>query len=132
MKYRHAFHAGNFADVHKHVTLLALLAAMKRKDTGFLYLEAHAGRGCYDLADSSRESAGGIGRLGQARPVAAELRELADRIDGLRESSGRARLYPGSPLLAAPELRAQDRAILVEHLPAEARAAPRAGAGRCR
>jgi 23S rRNA (adenine2030-N6)-methyltransferase len=125
MKYRHAFHAGNFADVHKHVTLLALLAAMKRKDTGFLYLESHAGRGCYDLADSSGESAGGIGRLGQARPAAEELRELADRIAGLRASSGRARLYPGSPLLAATELRAQDRAILVEHLPAEARALER-------
>ena len=45
MKYRHAYHAGNFADVHKHVTLLALLAALKRKEKGFLYLETHAGRG---------------------------------------------------------------------------------------
>ena len=125
MKYRHAFHAGNFGDVHKHVTLLALLAAMKRKDTGFLYLESHAGRGCYDLADSPRESAGGIERLAAARPVAEELRQLADRIAGLRESSGRARLYPGSPILAATELRAEDRAILVERLPAEARALER-------
>ena len=50
MKYRHSFHAGNFADVHKHVTLLALLDALKRKDGGFLYLETHAGRGVYEIA----------------------------------------------------------------------------------
>ena len=50
MKYRHSFHAGNFADVHKHVALLALLQAMQRKDKGFLYLDTHAGAGRYDLA----------------------------------------------------------------------------------
>jgi len=50
MKYRHGFHAGNFADVHKHVTQLALLAALERKDKGFLYLDTHAGRGSYDLS----------------------------------------------------------------------------------
>ena len=50
MKYRHSFHAGNFADVHKHVTLLALLRAMQRKDKGFLYLDTHAGAGRYDLS----------------------------------------------------------------------------------
>ncbi|MBV8497392.1 MAG: 23S rRNA (adenine(2030)-N(6))-methyltransferase RlmJ, partial [Gammaproteobacteria bacterium] len=50
MKYRHRFHAGNFADVHKHITLLALLRALKRKDKGFLYLDTHAGRGSYDLS----------------------------------------------------------------------------------
>ena len=53
MKYRHNFHAGNFADVHKHVTLLALLSALKRKDKGFAYLETHAGRGLYDLSNPS-------------------------------------------------------------------------------
>ena len=63
MKYRHEHHAGNFADVHKHVTLLALLTALKRKDKGFLYLETHAGRGAYDLSRSSAESTTGIGRL---------------------------------------------------------------------
>jgi 23S rRNA (adenine2030-N6)-methyltransferase len=50
MKYRHSFHAGNFADVHKHVALLALLSAMQRKDKGFVYLDTHAGAGRYDLA----------------------------------------------------------------------------------
>ena len=64
MKYRHSFHAGNFADVHKHVTLLALLTAFKRKDKGFAYLETHAGRGAYDLSGrAGDESAAGIGRF---------------------------------------------------------------------
>src|SRR4029077_9830569 len=67
MKYRHGFHAGNFADVHKHVTLLALIAALQRKDKGFLYLETHAGRGRYalDSADTNQgaEARSGVGRL---------------------------------------------------------------------
>ena len=50
MKYRHSFHAGNFADVHKHVALCALLQALQRKDKGFFYLDTHAGAGRYDLA----------------------------------------------------------------------------------
>jgi len=54
MQYRHSFHAGSFADVHKHVALLALLAALQRKDGGFLYLETHAGSGAYDLTRPRR------------------------------------------------------------------------------
>ena len=133
MKYRHTFHAGNFADVHKHVTLLALLAALKRKDKGFLYLETHAGRGAYDLSGSSGESALGIARLAAQHPagaadasVAEEIRHYQDRVAQLRRGRGQARLYPGSPLLAAGELRPQDRAVLVERLPPEARALERA------
>jgi 23S rRNA (adenine2030-N6)-methyltransferase len=57
MKYRHAFHAGNFADVHKHVTLLALLRALTRKEKGFSLLDTHAGRGRYDLAAAERARA---------------------------------------------------------------------------
>src|SRR5262247_119119 len=63
VKYRHSYHAGNFADVHKHVTLLALLSALKRKDKGFAYLETHAGRGTYDVSGHTDEAAGGIGRF---------------------------------------------------------------------
>ncbi|MGA7538513.1 MAG: 23S rRNA (adenine(2030)-N(6))-methyltransferase RlmJ [Steroidobacteraceae bacterium] len=126
MKYRHAHHAGNFADVHKHVTLLALLAALKRKQKGFLYLETHAGRGAYDLSPTG-ESAAGIARL-EARLAASgaataeELRNYGERVLLLRRERGEPRLYPGSPLLAVSALRPQDRAVLVEHLPAEARA----------
>ena len=126
MKYRHAHHAGNFADVHKHVTLLALLAALARKDKGFLYFETHAGRGVYDLADSASEAAGGIERLQAARCAAPELQAYLERVAALRRTRGAARLYPGSPWLAATALRAQDRAVFVELLPEEARALRRA------
>lgn len=143
MKYRHEHHAGNFADVHKHVTLLALLAALKRKDKGFLYLETHAGRGAYDLSAAPGESANGIGRLEAQRspatgrpraqnpaeaaaPSADEIRNYMSRVELLRREHRQPRLYPGSPLLAISELRPQDRAVLIEVLPAEARALERA------
>ena len=125
MKYRHAHHAGNFADVHKHVTLLALLAALQRKDKGFLYLETHAGRGVYDLAGSA-EAGAGIARLQGARCAAPELCHYLERLAQARRECGSSRLYPGSPWLAARALRAQDRAVLVEALPEEARALRRA------
>jgi 23S rRNA (adenine2030-N6)-methyltransferase len=133
VKYRHEHHAGNFADVHKHVTLLALLTALKRKDKGFLYLETHAGRGAYDLSRSSGESATGIGRLdaqsgadARWRSAAEELRNYVERVALLRRERSEPRLYPGSPLLAASELRPVDRAVLIEQLPPEARALERA------
>ena len=114
MKYRHSFHAGNFADVHKHVTLLMLLRALKRKAKGFLFLDTHAGRGRYDLSSPSAEAAGGIGRLLQAPPPAQELRDYAALIATLRSRPQWRHLYPGSPLIALSELRAQDRAVLCE------------------
>jgi 23S rRNA (adenine2030-N6)-methyltransferase len=129
LKYRHEYHAGNFADVHKHVTLLAVLTALRRKEKGFLYLETHAGRGAYDLSGPSGESASGIGRLESQRPsdsAAEEIRSYLARIELLRRERGEPRLYPGSPLLAASELRTVDRAVFIESLPPEARALERA------
>ena len=131
MKYRHEHHAGNFADVHKHVTLLALLGGLQRKDKGFLYLETHAGRGAYDLSGPPGESAGGIGRLEAQRPapgaaIAEEIRHYLDRVESLRRERRQPRLYPGSPLLAAGVLRPQDRAVFIEQLAPEARALERA------
>jgi 23S rRNA (adenine2030-N6)-methyltransferase len=122
MKYRHSFHAGNFADVHKHVTLLALLRALQNKVKGFLYLDTHAGRGSYDLSSPSAEAAGGIVRLLQAQPAAAELREFTALLQHLRATPACRYLYPGSPLIAASVLRAQDRAVFVELLGPEAHA----------
>jgi len=128
MKYRHSFHAGNFADVHKHVTLLALLGALQRKDKGLLYFETHAGRGLYDLggADSqaSAEARAGIGLLRAAHGSAAELTELLAA--GERACGSGAQLYAGSPLLAAQLLRPQDRGLCCEILPPECRALERA------
>src|SRR6267378_6575561 len=111
MKYRHTFHAGNFADVHKHVTLLALLAALKRKDKGFLYLETHSGRGAYDLSTPSVETSAGIGRLAAGEDGAEELRQYAALLAEFRTRHNNPRAYPGSPLIAAHELRQQDRGV---------------------
>jgi 23S rRNA (adenine2030-N6)-methyltransferase len=128
MKYRHGYHAGNFADVHKHVALLALLAALKRKDKGFLYLETHAGRGAYSVrsagwsASGAHEADVGVERVAGVEFQAEELRHYVQAIGAFRSSRGDPRAYPGSPLLAARELRAQDRGVAVEILPPEARA----------
>ncbi len=122
MKYRHSFHAGNFADLHKHVTLLALLAALKRKETGFLYLDTHAGRGSYDLSGGSAEAAGGLGRFLAAEPRAEELRHYAAMLARARAARAASHFYPGSPLIALSELRPQDRAVFIEWQGAEAQA----------
>jgi 23S rRNA (adenine2030-N6)-methyltransferase len=122
MKYRHSFHAGNFADVHKHVALLALLAALKRKDKGFFYLDTHAGRGSYDLSSPTAEAAAGIGRFALTAHAAQELRDYATLLGEYRGGRGRAQHYPGSPLLAVAALRPQDRAVLIERLAPEAQA----------
>jgi 23S rRNA (adenine2030-N6)-methyltransferase len=126
MKYRHSFHAGNFADVHKHVALLALLTALKRKDKGLLYLDTHAGRGSYDLSSLTEEAAAGIGRFALSAHAAQELRDYATVLARYRAGRAAWQRYPGSPLLAAAALRAQDRAVLIERLGPEAQALERA------
>ncbi|MGH8286441.1 MAG: 23S rRNA (adenine(2030)-N(6))-methyltransferase RlmJ [Steroidobacteraceae bacterium] len=122
MKYRHAFHAGNFADVHKHVTLLALLAALQRKDKGFLYLETHAGSGAYD----GTAQAAVLESLLRGATNVPELNRYVRAITAYRAERGKPQGYAGSPLLAARELRPQDRAVLIEAQLAEARALERA------
>lgn len=130
MKYRHTFHAGNFADVHKHVTLLALLDALQRKEKGFLYLDTHAGRGAYQLQQPGEtEARDAVGRLFAGRAAAPEIARYVQAIDAYREALGDPRAYPGSPLIAARHLRPQDRAVLVESQPPEARALERNLAG---
>jgi 23S rRNA (adenine2030-N6)-methyltransferase len=117
VKYRHAFHAGNFADVHKHVALVAVLQAMVRKDKGFLFLDTHAGRGAYDLgsgaARRSEEAASGVGRF--TEPTGEpEIDAWLEAVAAFRRERRERHAYPGSPLLAAHWLRPQDRAALVE------------------
>jgi 23S rRNA (adenine2030-N6)-methyltransferase len=132
MQYRHSFHAGNFADVHKHVALLALLESLQRKAKGFLFLDTHAGGGLYDLrGEQSRrggESEGGIAPLtaaGSALPRTPELAAYLQAVARLRAVTG-ATTYPGSPLLAAAALREVDRATCVEVIAQEARHLQRA------
>ena len=129
MKYRHSFHAGNFADVHKHVTLLAALEAQKRKDKGFLYLETHAGSGAYDLGDPAGGNRGP--RAGLADVLAYtqgedEIVRYAGAVREWRTAVRNGQAYPGSPVLAAGALRTQDRAVLAEIQPPEAHALERA------
>ena len=123
MNYRHAFHAGNFADVHKHVVLLALLERLKRKPKPLLYLDTHAGRGSYDLraedATRSGESREGIARLA-GRPVRSA--DLLRYLQATHAAGAAPTHYPGSPLIALGALREGDRAVLVEQQPAEAQA----------
>lgn len=116
MKYRHQYHAGNFADVHKHVLLLEVLQALARKDKGFLFVDTHAGRGEYQLhpGDSAHpaEWQAGAARLLAQEPRHAALRNYRDIV--ARGIHGASLVYPGSPLLAAERLRPVDRAVFFE------------------
>src|SRR6202046_2110007 len=127
MNYRHIYHAGNFADVAKHVGLLYCLDALKRKDAGFFALDSHAGRGFYDLQAPEAQKSGEAERGVQHLIVNALGDEsLADYFAAIRARRGkRLPRYPGSPALIASGLRPQDRALFVELMPAEARAAER-------
>jgi 23S rRNA (adenine2030-N6)-methyltransferase len=131
MKYRHSYHAGNFADVHKHVTLLALFSALQRKEKGFLYLETHSGRGAYDLSGAT-EAKSGVSSLNITSNSAEELQNYAAALAAHRTQHRGPRAYPGSPLLAASKLRPQDRAVFFELLQPEARALEQALAGTSR
>ena len=130
MKYRHSFHAGNFADVHKHVTLLSLLAALQRKDKGFFYLETHAGRGLYDLgsadAHQGNEARSGIGLIENLPQRSPQLDVYLAALARARAHAGSATAYPGSPVLAGLELRTQDRGLCCEIQASECRALERA------
>lgn len=127
MNYRHHFHAGNYADVFKHALLLQLVAAMQRKEKGFLYLDTHAGRGGYDLGTTTllpdgRERApewpAGIGRLWGAADLPPALAAYVAAVKSFNDRHGPAgdelRYYPGSPWIVQRTLRAQDRAALCE------------------
>jgi 23S rRNA (adenine2030-N6)-methyltransferase len=115
LNYRHAFHAGNFADCMKHVLLVWMLRALARKPAGFMVLDTHAGRGGYDLAGAEAERTGewrtGIGPLLAARDAGLGMPEgLVDYL-GLVDRLG---LYPGSPALIRALLRPVDRLVCCE------------------
>src|SRR5581483_7978277 len=125
MNYRHAYHAGNFADVVKHIALVTALLHLRKKDAPFAVIDTHAGRGRYDLA--SDEAA----RTGEAEAGIARLRSLsaeAALCEYLR-IVGDGASYPGSPLIAAALLRPQDRLVAIEKHPEEFAALRSARAG---
>ncbi|MGQ0741284.1 MAG: 23S rRNA (adenine(2030)-N(6))-methyltransferase RlmJ [Alphaproteobacteria bacterium] len=118
MNYRHIFHAGNFADVLKHVVLVAVLLHLRKKEKPFAVFDSHAGAGLYELSNHmparTGEAAKGIITL---LPLTALPSPLAEYCDIVRGFDGR---YPGSPLLAAKLLRPQDRLVAIELHPEDA------------
>jgi 23S rRNA (adenine2030-N6)-methyltransferase len=111
MNYRHSYHAGNFADVAKHLALVGVLLHLRKKEGAFAVVDTHAGRGAYALdgpeAQRTGEAAEGIGRLSGFSGGPAALRAYL-------ELAGDRSLYPGSPLLTAKLLRPQDRLVAIE------------------
>jgi 23S rRNA (adenine2030-N6)-methyltransferase len=120
MNYRHAFHAGNFADVIKHIVLVRILIYLQDKPAAFRVIDTHAGAGLYDLtgpeASRSGEWLTGIARLMQARFSEAALKLVGPYLDIVRafNSPGKLEAYPGSPLIARALLRPQDRLVACE------------------
>ncbi|MGX2948330.1 23S rRNA (adenine(2030)-N(6))-methyltransferase RlmJ [Frederiksenia canicola] len=116
LSYRHSFHAGNHADVVKHIVLTLILTALKQKEKGFFYLDTHSGVGRYSLLSAEAEKTGeyieGIARLWDRTDLPEEV---ALYINALKKiNKGKLRFYAGSPLLAVQQLRPQDRALLTE------------------
>ena len=125
MNYRHAFHAGNFADVFKHAILLGLIDALKTKSSPFCYIDTHAGAGRYDLRDEEARKTGefvdGVQRLLVASRLPDSLRPYFDllRTANAADTDGHLNVYPGSPLIASLALRENDRLTLCEVQQAE-------------
>jgi len=131
MNYQHAFHAGNFADVHKHIVLTRVLDYLRQKPAAFRVIDSHAGAGRYDLLGSQAARSGewrdGIERLfatprlgtAGSDPARALVAPYLD-IVGALNPGGTLRLYPGSPLIIKALLRRQDRLIACELEPSAA------------
>src|SRR5438105_12842634 len=128
MNYRHAFHAGNFADVVKHAVLARIIAYLKEKPAAFRVIDTHAGAGLYDLSGAEASRTGewrdGIGRLLAAELAPAFRALLAPYLEAVAAFNGgdALRVYPGSPALLRHWLRAQDRMVACEAEPVAARA----------
>ncbi|MBC7953224.1 MAG: 23S rRNA (adenine(2030)-N(6))-methyltransferase RlmJ [Rhodospirillaceae bacterium] len=123
MNYRHAYHAGNFADVHKHAILALVIEHLKRKDSPFLYADTHAGIGAYDLGSVQAEKTGewkdGIARVREHPDPPAELQPYLDAVAALNPDGTLTR-YPGSPAVVSALARPTDRLALCELHPEDA------------
>lgn len=121
--YRHGFHAGNHADVLKHLVLVQLLAHMRAKEKAFTMVDTHAGAGCYSLdegsyASKTAEFATGIERLWGKGGLPAALSDYLRQIEAVNPD-GILKRYPGSPQIAIQMMRSQDRLRLFELHPSE-------------
>jgi 23S rRNA (adenine2030-N6)-methyltransferase len=125
--YRHAFHAGNHADVLKHTVLIALLTYLTEKDAALTVLDTHAGAGLYrldgDFAQTSGEAAQGIARLFKPDPAQALAPALQAYLDLIASfnAKGGLRIYPGSPFIIQHLLRAHDKLKLFELHPTDSK-----------
>ena len=117
LSYQHVYHAGNPADVHKHVALVMLLRRLEQKEKPFSFIDAHAGRGLYDLesaeARKTREAETGVLRLALTDDAPEPVRDYLSLV-AARNRQGPIRFYPGSAAIAQAMLRGDDRAILLE------------------
>ncbi len=124
LSYQHAYHAGNFADVLKHVVLVQVLTYLQKKDKPFCYLDTHAGAGRYRLTvggvQKNKEYLGGIGKLWQRGDLPDAVASYADLIKQLNPR-GHLSDYPGSPSIALRLSGNQDRLFLYELHPSEYR-----------
>lgn len=123
LSYRHSFHAGNHADVIKHIVLMLIIESLQQKEKGFYYLDTHAGVGRYRLfseeAEKTAEFEEGIGRLWERDDLPEEVARYIKLIKKFNYDGKELRYYAGSPLIAATMLRPQDRALLTELHPSD-------------
>lgn len=123
LSYRHSFHAGNHADVVKHIVQMLIIESLQQKEKGFYYLDTHSGVGRYRLsseeAEKNAEYQEGIGRLWQQSDLPAEVQRYINLIKEANGGGKTLRYYAGSPLIAALMLRPQDRALLTELHPTD-------------
>jgi len=123
--YRHAFHAGNHADVLKHTVLLAVLKHMAQKDTAFTVFDTHAGAGLYrldgDYAQTSAEASQGFLKLIATKPEQPFTPAIQDYIDLVASfnAGGQWKVYPGSPFIIQQQLRGRDKLKLFELHPTD-------------
>jgi 23S rRNA (adenine2030-N6)-methyltransferase len=122
LSYRHAFHAGNHADVLKHVVTMQLLSYLGQKDTPYMYIDTHAGAGMYALdggyAAKNAEFETGIACLWDRKDLPAPLADYLKLIKAMNPS-GKMRYYPGSPYVADKTMRPEDRLRLFELHPSD-------------
>ncbi len=123
LSYRHAFHAGNFADVLKHSVLSIVLDYMTRKEKGFCYIDSHSGAGMYQLADSYSQKTGeyknGIAKIINDESAPEALEPYLSLINSLNLHSDNLEIYPGSPGVAKAFVRRQDSSHLFELHPSD-------------
>lgn len=123
--YRHAFHAGNHADVLKHTVLLAVLKHMAQKDTAFTVFDTHAGAGLYrldgDYAQTSAEASQGFLKLIATKPEQPFAPAIQDYVDLVASfnAGGQWKVYPGSPFIIQQQLRGRDKLKLFELHPTD-------------